>query len=392
MIRAAGLALLAALAQAAPGRAEVPCGGDFGAFVAQMRAEALARGHDPAAADRFFGAARQDARVIRADRSQGIFRKDFIDFARTIISQNRIDNGRRNAERHAQVFAEAERRFGVSRGVLLAFWALETDYGAVQGDFDTLDALMTLSHDCRRPALFQPQVFAALALHERGAFDLDTTGAWAGEIGMVQMLPGDILERGVDGDGDGRVSLKTSVDDAILSGARMLQHHGWRAGEPWLREIVVPEGLDWSKTGLDTELTVAQWEAMGVRAREGSLGDGALPASVLLPMGRKGPAFLAYPNFRVLFDWNKSFVYVTTAAYFATRLEGAPVFAPGAPDPQLSGDQMVELQRKLQARGHDVGAIDGILGAMTRAAVQKEQARLGLPADAWPTRELLDAL
>lgn len=390
--RSVALSALVSLWLAAPAVALVPCGGRFSDFVGAMKAEALAAGHGREAADRFFGAARQDDRVVRADRAQGIFRKDFIDFARTLISQNRINNGRRNAERYAAVFAEAQRSFGVSRGVLLAFWALETDYGAVQGDFNTLNALMTLSHDCRRPHLFQPQVFAALALYERGQFDLSTTGAWAGEIGQVQMLPGDILARGVDGDGDGRVSLKTSVPDAILSGARMLQHHGWRANEPWLQEVVVPADLDWSKTGLDTELTVAEWERRGVRTRSGGLPPGRLRASVLLPMGRKGPAFLAYPNFRVFFEWNRSFVYVTTAAYFATRLEGAPVFEPGNPEPQLSLREMQSLQRKLQARGHDVGAIDGILGALTRSAVQKEQARLGLPADAWPTRELLNRL
>lgn len=380
------LAALPALASA-----EIACGGSFADFTARMKAEALSRGHAPEAASRFFAAARQDDRVIRADRSQGIFRRDFVDFARALISADRLERGRRNAERHAALLAEAERRFGVSRGVLLAFWALETDYGAVQGDFNTLNALMTLAHDCRRPGLFQPQVFAALALYERGQFDLDTTGAWAGEIGMVQMLPADILERGVDGDGDGKVSLKTSIPDAILSGARMLQHHGWRAGEPWLQEVTVPGDLDWALTGLATELPVADWAAMGVRPRNGTLPDG-LSASLLLPMGRKGPAFLAYPNFRVFFDWNKSLVYVTTAAYFATRLEGAPVFAVGNPDPGLSGPEMEELQRRLAALGHDVGAIDGILGEKTRAAVQKEQARLGLPADAWPTRELLERL
>ncbi len=395
MIRFFGVCTAVAISIALAGgaQARVTCGGSFSSFVNNMKSEAVSRGHDRQAAERFFNAARQDNRVIRADRNQGIFRKDFIDFARTVISQGRLVNGQRNADRHAAIFREAERRYGVSRGVLLAFWALETDYGAVQGDFNTLNALMTLSHDCRRPDLFQPQVFAALALYERGQFDpARTTGAWAGEIGMVQMLPGDILERGVDGDGDGRVSLKTSVPDAILSGARMLQYHGWQAGEPWLQEVVVPDNLDWSKTGLDTELRVSDWARAGVRPRAGNLPSGNLRASILLPMGRKGPAFLAYPNFRVFFDWNKSFVYVTTAAYFATRLEGAPVFDAGNPDPALSANQMQELQRKLTARGHDVGGIDGILGAMTRAAVQKEQMRLGLPADAWPTRELLQRL
>ncbi len=382
--------LLAGLA--APADANVPCGGDFRAFLGNFKTEAVRRGHAAASVDRFLASARRDDRVIRADRSQGIFRRDFIDFARSLISEGRLVNGRRNAERHAALFSEAERRFGVSRGVLLAFWALETDYGQVQGDFNTRNALLTLAHDCRRPALFLPQAFAALKLYEQGGLDPErTTGAWAGEIGMVQMLPGDIVERGVDGDGDGKVNLKTSVPDAILSGARMLQHHGWRAGEPWLQEVVVPAEMDWSRTGLDKQMSVADWARMGVQARAGNLPRN-LRASLILPMGRKGPAFLAYPNFNVFFDWNKSLVYVTTAAYFATRLEGAPVFNPGNPEPGLSGDQMQALQRKLQARGHDVGAIDGILGALTRAAVQKEQVRLGLPADAWPTRALLDRL
>lgn len=209
---------------------------------------------------------------------------------------------------------------------------------------------------------------------------------------MVQMLPKDILENGVDGDGDGHVRLKTSPPDALMSGAKMLRHLGWRKNEPWLQEITVPSDLDWSKTGLDHKLSVAQWAKLGVKPRAGSLGPSNLKAAVLLPMGRKGPAFLAYPNFEVYFEWNKSFVYVTTAAYFASRLEGAPVYDAGSPDAGLSGAQMKQLQQKLQTRGHDVGGVDGILGKKTREAVQKEQKRLGLPADAWPTPALLNKL
>lgn len=372
---------------------QVPCGGDFGNFINNMKSEAVQRGHDRATVDRFFASARHDSRTIRADRSQGIFRKDFIEFSRAVISQNRITNGRRNSERYNSIFNAVENRYGVGRGVLLAFWALETDYGAVQGDFNTLNSLVTLAHDCRRPHLFRPQVFAALELFTRGDFDpVNTQGAWAGEIGMVQMLPEDILTNGVDGDGDGRVSLKTSPADALLSGAAMLRGLGWRPNEPWLQEVTVPQNLDWSRTGLNHQFSVSQWQQMGVRARNGNLASGNLPASILLPMGRNGPAFIAYPNFHVYFEWNKSFVYVTTAAYFATRLEGAPVYDARNPSPALSGNEMETLQRKLEARGHDVGGIDGILGAKTRAAVQAEQVRLGLPADAWPTRELLNAL
>jgi lytic murein transglycosylase len=385
-MRAALIALLLTTPAAA-----APCGGDFGAFLQAMEAEAIATGIPADKAAEFFANARPDPKVLKADRSQGVFRKSFLDFSQSLISKQRLSTARAKSDSLNDIFARAEADYGVSRGILLAFWAFETDFGQVQGDFNTRNALLTLAHDCRRPELFQPQVLAAAQLHALDEFDLNTTGAWAGEIGMVQMLPKDILERGVDGDGDGLILLKTSQADAILSGARMLQHHGWRAGEPWLAEITLPDDFDWSLSGLDTQRPTEDWSALGVTPRNGPLAPG-LAASVLLPQGRNGPAFLAYPNYRVLFEWNKSFVYVTTAAYFATRIEGADPYDAGNPDPALSPDQMTALQEKLAALGHEVGKIDGILGAGTRAAVQKEQIRLGLPADGWPTSALLDAL
>ncbi|WP_420857459.1 lytic murein transglycosylase [Marivivens marinus] len=369
------------------------CGGSFSGFVDGLRQEARSMGYDAATVDGFFANARQDQDVINADRRQGVFQKDFISFSRSLISQNRIDNAAIYSQRNDATFRRIEREFGIPRGVLLAFWAFETDFGQVQGNFNTLNALVTLSHDCRRPELFRPQVFAALELYTRGDFDPNrTTGAWAGEIGQVQMLPGDIIENGRDGDGDGHVDLKGSSADALMSGAQVLSSLGWRPNEPWLQEIVVPDSLDWSLTGLNHEMSVRDWERLGVRARAGNLGPDRLPASVLLPMGRDGPAFLAYPNFHVYFEWNQSMVYVTTAAYFGTRIMGAPVYDAGNPSPPLSGEEVIALQRKLEARGHDVGGIDGIIGEKTREAVQTEQERLGLPADAWPTRDLLNRL
>jgi len=385
-------ALLIAFCLAAP-MARAQCGGPFSAFVEGLKSEAVSKGHNRGTVNAFFRNVRQDPAVLRADRAQGVFQKPFIEFSRRLISQNRINRGRQMAQKYARVFDRIEREFGVSRGVLLAFWAFETDYGGFQGDFNTLNALTTLAHDCRRPHIFRPQIFAALELYEHGDFDpARTTGAWAGEIGMVQMLPRDILENGVDGDGDGHVLLKTSAPDALMSGAKMLSGLGWRPNEPWLQEVRVPDTLDWSLTGPDKTLRVSEWERLGVRPRAGRLANAGLPASIILPQGRKGPAFIAYPNFNVYFEWNQSFTYVLTAAYFANRLEGAAVYDPGDPDPGLSGPQMKQLQRKLQAKGHDVGGIDGILGAGTRAAVQAEQERLGLPADAWPTAALLDRL
>lgn len=368
------------------------CGGDFAPFVAALKTEAVQRGYDSALTDQFFSGIALDPAVLRADRAQGVFQRDFIDFSRRLISQGRIDTARANADRYDSTFDAIEAQYGVPRGVLLAFWAFETDFGQVQGDFNTANALVTLAHDCRRPDLFRPQVFAALELFKRGEFDPDrTTGAWAGEIGQVQMLPADIIANGVDGDGDGLVTLKTSAPDALMSAAKMLSGLGWQAGQPWLQEITVPADLDWAQTGLDKTLRTDDWAQLGVQGRDAPLSPG-LDGSVLLPMGRHGPAFMAYPNFRVYFEWNQSLVYVTTAAYFGTRIMGAPVYDAGSPDTGLTGEQIQALQQRLAALGHDVGNADGILGAKTRAAVQAEQIRLGLPADAWPTMALLSQL
>ena len=381
----------AVLAMCLPLSAAAQCGGSFAAFKSALVTEATAQGIDRGIAERFLSGVRQNPAVLKADRAQGVFQRPFIDFSRRLISQNRIDAGRQKARQFASVFDRIERTYGIDRHVLLAYWAFETDYGAFQGNFNTANALVTLAHDCRRPDLFRPQVFAAMELFAQGGFDpARTTGAWAGEIGMVQMLPRDILENGVDGDGDGAVQLKTSAPDALMSGGKMLQHLGWRAGEPWLQEVVLPANLDWSKTGLRTQMTGAQWAALGVQARQGQLTN--LPASIIIPQGRKGPAFIAYPNFRVYFEWNQSFTYVLTAAYFANRLEGGPVFNAGSPEPGLGSGQMKALQQKLAARGYNVGKIDGILGAGTRAAVQDVQQELGMPADAWPTAALLNRL
>ncbi len=369
------------------------CGGSFSSFVAELKSEASSLGYSQSQVDAFFHSVSQDSAVLKADRAQGVFQKNFIDFSRSLISQNRVDNGRIYGDRFASTFDRIQREYGIPKGVLLAFWAFETDFGQVQGNFNTLNALVTLAHDCRRPELFRPQIFAALELYARGDFDPSrTTGAWAGEIGQVQMLPKDIIENGRDGDGDGHVDLKGSSPDALMSGAAMLSSLGWRANEPWLVEVSVPQNLDWSKTGLNHSMSESDWARLGVTARTGSLKNPNLRASILLPVGRNGPAFLAYPNFHVYFEWNKSMVYVTTAAYFATRLLGAPAYNAGSPELGLSGDEIVNLQRKLEARGYDVGGADGIIGEMTREAVQTEQERLGLPADAWPTRELLNRL
>lgn len=366
------------------------CGGDFATWRSQTVEEARSEGVGQVGLDAL-ASARTDPEALKRDRAQGVFTLDFVAFSQRLISDSRMSNGKANIAKYRSAFDRVARDYGVAAEVITAFWAFETDYGAVQGDFNTLNALATLAHDCRRPELFRPQLIAMAQLIDQGIVPRDITGAWAGEIGQIQVLPADYLKKGVDGDGDGAVRMKTSAPDAILTAGNFLASLGWQANAPWMHEVVVPDAMEWYDSGLHKRLPVSEWKARGVTGRNGALADG-LEASLLLPKGRNGPAFLAYPNFNILLEWNQSLTYVMTVAYFATRLAGAPVYDVGGNYNALDVDQIKQLQTKLTARGYDVGDIDGIIGAGTRQAVRDEQRRLGLPADAWPTPELLNAL
>jgi lytic murein transglycosylase len=369
------------------------CGGDLGAFLDGVRSEAVAKGIPADVADKALAGAAIDQKVLSRDRAQGVFKQTFLEFSQRTVSQARLDIGRQKLKQFGDVFARAESEFGVPSGVIAAFWAMETDFGAVQGDFNTRNALVTLAHDCRRPELFRPQLLALIEMVQHGDLDpASNTGAWAGEIGQVQMLPEDIIAYGIDGDGDGHVNVKQSSPDAVLTAAKFIQSLGFRRGEPWIQEVTLPADLPWDKSGLGNEVPASEWFAHGVTPRDGNKEFGSLPAALILPQGRSGPAFLTYPNFNIYLEWNQSFIYTTSAAYFATRLMGAPVYAKGTPETGLDDGGMRALQEKLQSLGHDVGKVDGILGSGTRRAVQKEQARLGMPADGWPTQQLLQSL
>ncbi|PDT85035.1 lytic murein transglycosylase [Sinorhizobium sp. BJ1] len=379
--------------QAQPQTPPVPCGGDLATFLEGVRAEAVGKGIPADAADRALAGVAVDQKVLSRDRAQGVFKQTFTEFSKRTVSKARLDIGAQKMKEYADVFARAESEFGVPAPVITAFWAMETDFGAVQGDFNTRNALATLAHDCRRPEMFRPQLIAAIEMVQHGDLDpATTTGAWAGEIGQVQMLPEDIIAYGVDGDGDGHVNLKKSAPDAILTAAKFIQSLGFTAGQPWIQEVSLPDQLPWEKTGLQPGMTAGDWFALGVAPRDGNTSHSALEAALVLPQGRKGAAFLTYPNFKIYLEWNQSFIYTTSAAYFATRLAGAPPYQVGNPEPGLGDAEMRALQTKLQALGHNVGKIDGILGSGTRTALQKEQLKLGLPADGWATPDLLQAL
>jgi lytic murein transglycosylase len=386
------LAVATLLSSTASGYA-AECGTDLATFLQGVKTEAVASGIAPDAVDKALAGAQIDQKVLKMDRAQGVFRQTFLEFSKRTVSGARYQIGKKKMEQYAGVFAKAEQETGVPAAVISAFWAMETDFGAVQGDFNTRNALVTLSNDCRRPEVFRPQLIALIKLASLNDIDPQTTsGAWAGEIGQTQMLPEDIIKYGEDGDGDGLVRLKDSAPDVILTTARFLAGLGFKRGEPWLQEVKLPETLPYEKSGLGGTLTAGDWFNLGVTPRNGDKSAAALNASLVLPQGRFGPAFLAYPNFNVYLEWNQSLVYTLSAAYFATRFAGAEPYDPGNPEPGLSVEDMKVLQEKLDAKSHDVGKIDGILGSGTRAAVQKVQAELGMPADGWPTAALLAAM
>jgi lytic murein transglycosylase len=369
--------------------------GSFDTWLAAFRKEALANGISARTVSRVLDNMTMDPGVIARDRKQGFFAQGFIAFSSKLISQGRIQNGRNRMSQYRDVFAKAEQTYGVPPAVITAFWGLESDYGSFLGNLPILRSLTTLAYDCRRGEMFRAELLDALRIVDRG--DLtpeEMIGAWAGEIGQTQFLPSHYLKHAVDFDGDGRRNLISSVPDVIGSSAAFLKHLGWKAGEPWLEEVRVPSNLPWDQADLAIQHPRSKWAEWGVTRRNGeSLRKDSLPASLLLPMGRFGPAFLGYDNFQVYLKWNQSLNYCITAAYLATRLDGAPAFNKGSRDiPELSGEQIKELQQLLVRRGYEVGEADGKIGAATRASVKAAQLKLGLPADSYPTEDLIERL
>ncbi|MAI97310.1 MAG: lytic transglycosylase [Rhodobacteraceae bacterium] len=371
----------------------VNCGGDYKIFLKDIGSKAIQRGVDKNAVSLALKYSKQSKKVLEMDRRQSTFRLSFLDFTKSAINSYRLKNGIKNMEKYLNIFNSAEAMYGVPAEVITAFWGMETDFGAVQGNFSTLSALATLGHDCRRPEIFQEEYIAAIKLFADDLIEKEITGAWAGEIGQVQMLPSDILIYGTDGDGDGLVNLKKSSPDAILTAAVLISSMGWRPNEPWIEEVIVTDGFPWEKAGFGRELTLGDWKNLGVKSRIGKFAvANETKATLLLPQGSKGPKFLAYPNFDVYLRWNDSFIYTVTAAHLATRLAGAPKFVSNDPENILTLREMVELQKILKSRGLNVGKVDGILGRNTRQSVRQVQMEFGFLADSWPTKSLLKKL
>ena len=368
--------------------------GNFDRWLESFRKEAAEAGVTAKTVQSALGGMRLDQGIIARDRRQGFFAQSFLDFSDKLI-RGRVESGRRKVEQHKAIFTATEKTYGVPAPVITAFWALESDFGSGMGNLPVLRSLATLAYDCRRGEMFRGELLAALKIIDRG--DLkpsEMIGSWAGELGQTQFLPSHYLKHAVDFDGDGRRDLLNSPGDVIASTASFIQSLGWERGQPWLQEVRVPANLAWDQADLAIQHPRAQWGKWGVTQADGRpLASDALPASLLLPMGRNGPAFLAFPNFQAYLKWNQSLTYATTAAYLATRISGAPQMSRGKPGiVTLSGEQVKDLQTLLTRQGFPVGEPDGKLGATSRAAVKQAQLKFGLPADSYPTPELLDRL
>ncbi|MEG6510153.1 lytic murein transglycosylase [Methyloligella sp. 2.7D] len=385
--------LAAGPVSAATCRTPNPAG--FPAWLQSFKQKAVAEGVSPQTVNSALAGVRYDRSVINKDRAQHVFAQDFLQFSGRMVASYRLQHGAANIKKYGNTFSRIQQQFGVPAPVITAFWGLETDFGANTGNGPTLQSLATLAFDCRRSEEFNEQLMAALRIIDRG--DLtpgQMRGPWAGELGQTQFLPTVYYEYGVDYDGDGHVNLIRSTPDALASTANYLKHLGWRAGEPWLEEVRVPASMPWELADLTIKKPRALWSRFGVTRADGSpLPEDNLPAALILPMGRNGPAFLAYPNFDVYIEWNQSLVYSLTAAYFATRLAGAPPLSKGrAPVEPFSMEETKQLQTLLLQRGYDVGKVDGVIGEKTREAVRDVQVKLGLPADSYPDHRLLAAL
>ncbi len=349
---------------AAPCRSNV----GFERWLEDFKKEAVAQGVSRAVADSALAGVTFDPGIVSKDRGQGVFSQSFLQFAGRMADGYRVGTGAAKLKAHAATLARAEQQFGVPGPVIVAFWALETDFGANNGNLPVLRSLLTLAYDCRRPDMFREELIYALKVVQRGDLTpAQMVGAWAGEIGQTQFSPSAYFKYAVDYDGDGRPDLIRSAPDVIASSANLLAKNGWKRGEPWLQEVRVPANLPWDQADLAIKHPRSQWA--------------------------KCPAFLAYENFNAFREWNQSLVYATTAAYLATRLAGAPKAHPGSgAPPTFTAQQVLELQNLLARHGYDVGKADGKLGLSTRAGVKQAQLKFGLPADSYPTAELIARL
>lgn len=367
----------------------------FVAWLGEFRASARASGISDATLGQALDHARFLPRVIELDRVQPEFTRTVWDYLDRTVTPQRVATGRDMLQRVRSEAAAVFQAQRVPPEVVVAIWGMESNYGGNVGDVSTIDALATLGFEGRRAAWARGELLSALKIIDRGDITPERMiGSWAGAMGQTQFLPSSFLAYAVDADGDGRRDIWGSLPDVVASTANYLARSGWQAEQPWGVEVRLPAGFDHGRADDAVRQSATQWSDEGVAAFDGAPLPAMPDASILLPAGARGPAFLVGANFRAILRYNNSTSYALAVGLLAQQLAGGPPVQ--APWPRelaaLSRSETMELQQALTQRGFASGNPDGVAGPATRAAVRAYQRSAGLPADGFPSADLLQRL
>lgn len=365
-------------------------------WLSGFRDRAMGQGISASVFDRAMAGVRYDADVIRRDRNQAEFTKTVWDYLDTAVSDLRVENGRAALSRWRPVLDRIEATYGVEKEIITAIWGLESAYGTFRGSVDVLSALATLAYDGRRAAFFENELLQTLKILQSG----DTTaarlkGSWAGAMGHTQFMPSSYQSHAVDFDGDGRRNIwEDDPTDALASTAAYLKHFGWTMGQPWGVEVRLPEGFDYTRANRETLQMPSAWAAEGISPVGAKFDDSHGTASILLPGGAEGAAFMIFSNFAVIEKYNTADAYVIGVGHLADRIAGKPPFAQSWPRRlrALTKDERIELQKRLTAAGFDTVKIDAKMGPLTVNAVRRFQQSQGITPDGYPSLAVLDRL
>lgn len=367
----------------------------FEQCIAEITASAIESGINP----NYVNAALEDVqkieKVLEYDRNQPEFVQTFPDYLNKRVTSWRIAKGKEMLAKHRPLLKQLTQKYGVPAHYLVSFWGLETNFGNYKGKMPIIDSLATLACDPRRSQFFTQELLVAIELMERESFGKSKMlGSWAGAMGHTQFMPSAYINYAVDGDGDGEVDLWDSEEDALTSAANFLKELGWKSGYIWGREVLLPNQFDYALAGKDHVQTLSQWSALAVQKIDNQkLPNSELSASLILPTGASGPAFLVYTNFDVIMRWNNSESYALAVGYLADRIMGKGQWHKALPDlPNYPISDMVLLQEGLNYLGFDVGKADGIIGPATRAGIRGFQRANNMIADGYPLQSVFDAI
>jgi membrane-bound lytic murein transglycosylase B len=368
----------------------------FDAWLDALRIEALAKGISQATLDAALTGLQPISRIVELDRRQPEFTQTFWAYLEKRVNEQRITRGRELLARHGELLTRVQKVYGVQPRFLVAFWGLESNFGGYTGNHSVVNALVTLAYDERRGEFFRGELLNALTILDQGHIAPQAMeGSWAGAMGQVQFMPSTFIHYAVDFDGDGRQDIWNSLPDIFGSASNFLKNLGWDDERTWGREVRLPAGFDWGLADLKRSRALADWQSLGVRRTDGrDLPRVDVEAALVLPAGHAGPAFLVYRNFHAILSWNRSLFYAISVGHLADRIAGkGPLAAvPPAGERPLSRREVEEMQTRLIALGFDPGSPDGVVGSLTRTAVRAFQSSAELPADGYPSVEVLQAL